>query len=117
MICPNCLNDNAVFVEVENPEWYLWECVTPRPVSRYGVAIECSNCGLRGPGAFEPSDDENNRLAIEFWDTIIILDKNMRQKIANHFVNVPTLNTDRVLDYLVKINKEAWRVQCLLSSQ
>ena len=115
MICPNCLNDNAEFVEVENPEY--WQNNLESDIVLHGVAVECGDCGLRGPGAFEPSDDENNRLAIEFWDTIIILDKNMRQKIANHFVNVPTLNTDRVLDYLVKINKEAWRVQCLLSSQ
>ena len=109
MICPNCLNDNAVFVEVRNPGGFVNLGKRGKPIKKalYGVAIECEDCGLRGPGAFEEDDDTNNRLALEFWNAIIILDTHMRQKTASHFVNAPTLNTDRVLDYLVKINKEA----------
>ena len=106
MICPNCLNDNAEFVEVENPQLWVENGDFVGKGALHGVAIECLDCGLHGPGAFELDDDENNRLALEFWDAIIILDKNTRQKVTNHFVNALDLNTNRVLNYLVKINKE-----------
>jgi hypothetical protein len=106
MICPNCSNNNAEFVEVENPLFWVennGEFVGKGAL--HGIAVECLDCGLRGPGAFEKDDDDNNRLALEFWDAIIILDDAMRKKIKEHFAMAPTLTTD-ILDYLIWINKE-----------
>lgn len=58
--CPFCLSNHessgsqlALLVEVVTVD-----CVR--------VCVECTNCGLRGPGA----EDDDTELAVEFWNEL-----------------------------------------------
>ena len=60
MKCPFCENENVELVE-------LWS----ENFQRYGPAVECLDCGLRGPVPDkEDTIEEEDELAIRFWNEI-----------------------------------------------
>lgn len=61
MKCPFCKNENTVkFSEFKTDD--CWR-----------ISVECSNCGLRGPGVFELGDENCAELALKFWNEMYVM--------------------------------------------
>lgn len=100
MKCPYCHSDNVEFVEVTNPEY--WKQNLDPNIVEYGTAVECLDCGLHGPGAFEGNDDSDSELAMDLWNDLAMVDENKRQLLREKFKMAPTLSVDRILDALME---------------
>jgi len=106
MICPFCYSNDSEFVEVS----IQTRIEEDDYKETYGVAVECLNCGLRGPGAFEENDDANNQLALEHWESLALINEESRRIVNRLFINTPIEGTGTltgfVLDQLLKVKEE-----------